>query len=136
MEHFRVLQKSFGSYYERRKTEAFFIRILRPDLNGQNNHRYFTLFWCGQFFKLSNFCPHNTNFHLISFVCLKRTLRTFVFRALYNLQNFSFPPVNYDHLIQKRALFKHKKAVLFSKLLVQKHTDDAIKAKRLLYLIL
>ena len=44
MQHFRVLQKSFGSYYERRKTEAFFIRILRPDLNGQNNHRYFTLF--------------------------------------------------------------------------------------------
>ena len=44
MQHFKVLQKSFGSYYERRKTEAFFIRILRPDLNGQNNHRYFTLF--------------------------------------------------------------------------------------------
>ena len=44
MQHFRVLQRSFGSYYDRRKTEAFFIRILRPDLNEQNKHRYFTLF--------------------------------------------------------------------------------------------
>ena len=44
MQHFRVLQKSFRSYFDRRKTEAFFIRILRPDLNDQNNHRFFTLF--------------------------------------------------------------------------------------------
>ena len=44
MQHFRVLQRSFGSYYDRRKTEAFFIRILRPDSNEQNKHRYFTLF--------------------------------------------------------------------------------------------
>ena len=48
MQHFRVLQKGFRSYFERRKTEAFFIRILKPDLNDQNNHRYFTLFWRGQ----------------------------------------------------------------------------------------
>lgn len=44
MEHFRVLQKNFGSYWERRKTEAFFIRILRPDFNDQKDHRYFSLF--------------------------------------------------------------------------------------------
>ena len=44
MQHFKLLQKSFRSNYERRKTEAFFIRILRPDLNDQNNHRFFTLF--------------------------------------------------------------------------------------------
>ena len=49
MQHFRVLQRSFGSYYDRRKTEAFFIRILRPDLNEQNKHRYFTLFRVGNF---------------------------------------------------------------------------------------
>ena len=51
--HFSVLQRGFRSYFERRKTEAFFIRILRPDLNEQNSHRYFSLFWCGQFFKKS-----------------------------------------------------------------------------------
>ena len=44
MQHFSVLQKSFRSYFERRKTEAFFIRILRPDLNNQNDHRFFALF--------------------------------------------------------------------------------------------
>ena len=44
MEHFTILQKSFRSYSERRKTEAFFIRILRPDLNEQTKHRFFTLF--------------------------------------------------------------------------------------------
>ena len=44
MQHFRVLQKGFKSYYDRRKTEALFIRILRPDLNDQNDHRSFTLF--------------------------------------------------------------------------------------------
>ena len=42
--HFSVLQRGFRSYFERRKTEAFFIRILRPDLNEQNSHRYFSLF--------------------------------------------------------------------------------------------
>ena len=44
MQHFRVLQKSFGSYFDRRKSEAISIRILRPDLNDQNDHRSFTLF--------------------------------------------------------------------------------------------
>ena len=44
MQHFKVLQKSFRSNYERRKTETFFIKILRLDLNDQNNHRFFTLF--------------------------------------------------------------------------------------------
>jgi hypothetical protein len=44
MQHFKILQKSFRSYFDRRKTEAFFIRILRPDLNDQNSHRFFALF--------------------------------------------------------------------------------------------
>jgi hypothetical protein len=35
MQHFRVLQKSFRSSYDRRRAESFFIRILRPDLNDQ-----------------------------------------------------------------------------------------------------
>ena len=44
MSHFRVLQKRFGSYWERRKAEAYFIRIYRPDFNDQKDHRYFSLF--------------------------------------------------------------------------------------------
>ena len=44
MQHFRVLQKSFRSYYDRRIAESFFIRILRPDLNDQKDHRFFSLF--------------------------------------------------------------------------------------------
>jgi hypothetical protein len=49
MQQFRVLQKSFGSYFDRRNSEAFFIRILRPDLNDQNVVRpslfYIILMW-------------------------------------------------------------------------------------------
>ena len=44
MQHFKILQKRFRSYFERRKTEAFFIRILRPDLNDQKDHNCFALF--------------------------------------------------------------------------------------------
>ena len=44
MQHFKVLQKSFRSYYDRRRAESFFIRILRPDLNDQKDHRFFSLF--------------------------------------------------------------------------------------------
>ena len=44
MQHFSVLQKSFGSYYERRRAESFFIRIFRPDLNDQKDDRFFSLF--------------------------------------------------------------------------------------------
>ena len=38
MLHFKMLQRRFTSYFERRNTEAFFIRILRPDLNDQKDH--------------------------------------------------------------------------------------------------
>jgi hypothetical protein len=39
MSHCKVLQKSFGSYWERRKAEAYFIRIYRLDLNDQKDHK-------------------------------------------------------------------------------------------------
>ena len=42
--HFKILQKSFKSTFERRKTEAFYIRVKRPDLNDQKDHNFFKLF--------------------------------------------------------------------------------------------
>ena len=45
MDHFKILQKNFRNYFERRNTEAFFIRIFKPTLNDQCKHRYFSLFW-------------------------------------------------------------------------------------------
>ena len=42
--HFKILKKSFRSDFERRKTEAFFIRVKRPDLNDQKDHNFFKLF--------------------------------------------------------------------------------------------
>ena len=42
--HFKILQKSFLSTFERRKTEAFYIRVKRPDLNDQKDHNFFKLF--------------------------------------------------------------------------------------------
>ena len=44
LSNFTFLKKNFRSYYERREAEAFFIRTQRPDLNGQNEHKFFTLF--------------------------------------------------------------------------------------------
>ena len=41
---FKILQKSFRSNFERRKTEAFYIRVKRPDLNDQKDHHSFKLF--------------------------------------------------------------------------------------------
>ena len=41
---FTTLKKNFRSYFERRDAEAYFIRTLRPDLNGQNEHKFFKLF--------------------------------------------------------------------------------------------
>ena len=41
---FTTLKKNFRSYFDRRNTEAYFIRTQRPDLNGQNEHKFFTLF--------------------------------------------------------------------------------------------
>ena len=42
--HFKILQKSFRSDFERRKTEAFYIRVKRPDLNDQKDHKLYKLF--------------------------------------------------------------------------------------------
>ena len=42
--HFKILQKSFQSSFERRRTEAFYIRVKRPDLNDQKDHNFFKLF--------------------------------------------------------------------------------------------
>ena len=44
MFHFKILQRRFGYYFERRNTKALFIRILRPDLNDQKDHNSFALF--------------------------------------------------------------------------------------------
>ena len=44
-EQFCILKKNFRSFTERRTAEAYFIRTLRPDLNGQNEHKFFKLFW-------------------------------------------------------------------------------------------
>ena len=41
---FTTLKKNFRSYYERRDAEAYFIRTQRPDLNGQNEHKFFKLY--------------------------------------------------------------------------------------------
>ena len=41
---FKILQKSFRSTFERRKTEAFYIRVKRPDLNDQKDHNFLKLF--------------------------------------------------------------------------------------------
>ena len=51
MLHFKILQRRFCSYFERRNTEAFFIRILRPDLNDQKDHNSLHCFKFGQFLK-------------------------------------------------------------------------------------
>ena len=42
---FSILQKNFRSYLDRRDVEAYYIRILRPDLNEQCEHKFFSLFW-------------------------------------------------------------------------------------------
>ena len=44
MDHFKILQKNFRNYFERRNAEAFFIRIFKPTLNDQCKHRNFSLF--------------------------------------------------------------------------------------------
>ena len=41
---FKVLQKNFGSYFERRNSEAYHIRAEKPDLNDQKDHLFFKLF--------------------------------------------------------------------------------------------
>ena len=44
LSHFKILQKSFRSHDERKKTEAFYIRVKMPDLNDQRDHKAFKLF--------------------------------------------------------------------------------------------
>ena len=45
---FKIIQKNFGSYFERRNSEAFHIRVQKPDLNDQRDHLFFKLIWIGQ----------------------------------------------------------------------------------------
>ena len=43
--HFSILQKNFRNVYERLRSEAFYIRMYRPNLNIQTNTwKYFCLF--------------------------------------------------------------------------------------------
>ena len=42
--HFKILRKSFRSRKERERAEAFYIRVKRPDLNDQQDHKLFRLF--------------------------------------------------------------------------------------------
>ena len=42
--HFKILKKGFRSLFEQKRTEAFFIRTLRPGLNDQKDHYLFKLF--------------------------------------------------------------------------------------------
>lgn len=41
---FSIIQGNFRSYFDRRNVEAYYIRVLRPDLNEQCEHRFFKLF--------------------------------------------------------------------------------------------
>ena len=42
--NFSILQKNFRSYFERMDSEAYFIRVHKPDLNDQKEHVSFSLF--------------------------------------------------------------------------------------------
>ena len=44
IEHFSIIQKNFVSKYQRTKTEAFFIKVQKPDLNEQVSNLSFKLF--------------------------------------------------------------------------------------------
>ena len=41
---FKIIQKNFGSYFERRNSESYHIKAERPDLNDQRDHLSFKLF--------------------------------------------------------------------------------------------
>ena len=44
--HYSILQKNVRNIYDRLRSEAFYIRMLRPKLNIQTNtQKYFKLFW-------------------------------------------------------------------------------------------
>ena len=44
MDHFKILQKNFKTYADLCRAEAFFIRMHRPSLNDQKDHKTFALF--------------------------------------------------------------------------------------------
>ena len=44
IEHFSIIQKNFVSKFQRTKTEAFFIKVQKPDLNEQVLNLSFKLF--------------------------------------------------------------------------------------------
>ena len=44
LSHFKILEKSFRSKFQRERAEAFYIRVKRPDLNDQKDQQLFKLF--------------------------------------------------------------------------------------------
>ena len=42
--HFKIIRKGFRSQKELRRSEAFYIRVKKPDLNDQKDHNFFKLF--------------------------------------------------------------------------------------------
>ena len=42
--HFKIIRKGFKSRKELIRTEAFYIRVKKPDLNDQKDHNFFKLF--------------------------------------------------------------------------------------------
>ena len=42
--HFKIIRRGFRSQTELRRSEAFYIRVKRPDLNDQKDHNFFKLF--------------------------------------------------------------------------------------------
>ena len=42
--HFEILTRNFKNYFERKHTEAYFIKTQRPSLNIQLDENYFALF--------------------------------------------------------------------------------------------
>ena len=43
--HFKIVRKGFRSQTELRRTEAFYIRVKKPDLNDHKDHNFFKLFY-------------------------------------------------------------------------------------------
>ena len=41
---FKIIEKNYATFLDRRDSEAFFIRAENPDLNDQREHEYFKLF--------------------------------------------------------------------------------------------
>ena len=69
--HYSILQKNFRNIYDRLRSEAFYIRMLRPKLNIQTNtQKYFKLFWKSGFKFFSLFTPKLKSFlQFLDIVC-------------------------------------------------------------------